>query len=147
MELKEDLIEVHSSTTAWFVIKTINWIKLSIFNKWCKKAWILTCRRKNLDSYHRSHLIIQDSKWIKDLGESPGALKLLEHSAHFIPFAHVRIFWSELWQYRQYDQQSKKSIAWNKSFCLTRKLVSQWNERPQNAENLCQIPSDSKINS
>ena len=57
--------------------KTIQWIKDSIFNKWCWFNWWSTCRRMEIDPF-LSPCTKLKFKWIKDLHIKPDTLKLLE---------------------------------------------------------------------
>jgi hypothetical protein len=57
--------------------KTIQWIKDSIFNKWCWHNWWLSCRRMQIDPFLSPFTKLK-SKWIKDLHIKPDTLKLME---------------------------------------------------------------------
>lgn len=56
-------------------IKTIQWGKNSLFNKWCLKNWIQTCKRVKLNPYLTPY-----SKWITDLNERAEIIKILEEN-------------------------------------------------------------------
>ena len=58
-------------------VKTIQWRRDCLFNKWCWKNWISTCQRIKLDPYLRAYTNI-NSKWIKDLNVRTKSIKLLE---------------------------------------------------------------------
>jgi hypothetical protein len=57
--------------------KTIQWIKDSIFNKWCLLNWQLACRRMQIDPLFSPCTKLK-FKWIKDLHVKPNTLKLIE---------------------------------------------------------------------
>ena len=57
--------------------KNIKWKKESIFNKWCWRNWISTCRRMKIDPY-LSPCTKLKSKWIKNLNIKPATLNLIE---------------------------------------------------------------------
>jgi hypothetical protein len=55
--------------------KTIQWKKDSIFNKWCRHNWRLSCRRMQIDPFLSPKV---KSKWTKELHIKPETLKLIE---------------------------------------------------------------------
>ncbi|KAL6092943.1 hypothetical protein STEG23_001042 [Scotinomys teguina] len=57
--------------------KTVTWKKESIFNKWCWRNWMSTCRRLQIDPY-LSPCTKLKSKWIKDLIINPVTLNLIK---------------------------------------------------------------------
>jgi hypothetical protein len=57
--------------------KTIQWKKDSIFNKWCKHNWWLTCRRMRIDPFLSLCTKVK-SKWIKELHMKTETVKLIE---------------------------------------------------------------------
>jgi hypothetical protein len=58
-------------------VRTIQWKKDSIFNKWCWFNWRLACRRKRIDPFLSPCTNVK-SKWIKELHVKPERLKLNE---------------------------------------------------------------------
>jgi hypothetical protein len=57
--------------------KNIQWIKESIFNKFCWFNWLAVCRRMKNDPY-LSPCTKLKSKWIRDLNIKPDTLNLIE---------------------------------------------------------------------
>jgi hypothetical protein len=58
-------------------VKTIQWIKDSISNKWCWLNWWPACRRMQIHTFLSSCTKLK-SKWIKDLHIKPDMLNLIE---------------------------------------------------------------------
>ncbi|KAL6030647.1 hypothetical protein STEG23_018137 [Scotinomys teguina] len=56
--------------------KTVKWKTESIFNKWCWRNWMATCRRLQIDQY-LSPCTKLKSKWIEDLNINPVTLNLI----------------------------------------------------------------------
>jgi hypothetical protein len=57
--------------------KTTQLKKDSIFNKWCRHDWWLSCRRMRIDLF-LSLCTKLKSKWIKEIHIKPETLKLIE---------------------------------------------------------------------
>ena len=57
-------------------IKTVQWSKNSLFNKWCWDNQVSTCKRMKLKPYFIPYAKI-NSKWIKDLNAIAKIIKLL----------------------------------------------------------------------
>jgi hypothetical protein len=60
--------------------KTIQWIKDSIFNKWCWNNWQLSCRRMQIVPFLSPCNKIK-SKWIMELHIKPETVKLIEEKS------------------------------------------------------------------
>jgi hypothetical protein len=58
-------------------VKTIQWKKDIIFNKWCWLNWQLSCRRMRIDPFLFPFTKLK-SNWIKELHIKPENLKLIE---------------------------------------------------------------------
>jgi hypothetical protein len=58
-------------------VKTIQWKKDSIFNKWCWHNWRLSCIRMRIDPFLSPCSKVR-SKWIKALHIKPETVKLIE---------------------------------------------------------------------
>jgi hypothetical protein len=57
--------------------KTIQWMKDSIFNKWCWHNWQLSCRRMLIDPFLSPCTKVK-SKWIKELHIKPETWNFIE---------------------------------------------------------------------
>jgi hypothetical protein len=57
--------------------KTIQWKKDSIFIKWCRHNWWLSCRRMIIDPFLSPCAKVK-TKWIKELHIIPETLKCIE---------------------------------------------------------------------
>jgi hypothetical protein len=57
--------------------KTIQWKKESIFNKWYRQNWLLSCRIMRIDPF-LSPCTKAKSNWIKELHIKPETLKIIE---------------------------------------------------------------------
>ena len=112
------------------------WKKDSLFNKWCWKNWLSTCRKLKLDP-SLSPCTKLKSKWIKDLNIKRETLKLLEEKVggNLEDIGVGKNFMDRNQNTRlTLESINKWDLLRLRSFCTSKEIIKRVKRQPTNFE-------------
>ena len=118
--------------------QNIKWSKSSLFNKWCWKIWIATCKKMKLNHQVTPYTKI-NSRWTKDLNISCDTIKVLEDNIDRkisdIPCSNIFTDMSP--RARDIKERvNKRDFIKMKSFCTAIENISKMKREPIIWENI-----------
>ena len=101
-------------------------MRKSLFTKWCKKNWTMTCKTMKLAHFLSPYTNI-DSKWIKDLNVRSKIIKILEERTcnNFSDIGYNNIFLDRSPEARETSKNKPVGLHQNKTL-----LHSKGNNKP-----------------
>ena len=128
--------------------KNIQWIKDSLFNKWCWENWTATCKRMKLEHSLISYTEI-NSKWIKDLNVRADTVKFLEENIGrtLCDINHSKILFDPPPREMEIKTKINKwDLMTLKRFCTAKETTNKMRRQPSKWEKIFANEATDRIN-